>query len=208
MTTTHIRNYQPGDQAAAYHVCMKTGDHGADGEPFYKEDPDALGRIYVGPYLAYEPDFALILEDEAGVCGYALAAFDTRQFFDRYEKEWRPGLCHEFPMPVGDPNSWSRVEQVYHHYHHPTYFSPEPYEDYPSHLHIDLLARTRGQGLGRRMIEELLERLQRKGSAGVHLELSAVNKSAHGFYSAIGFREISRRGTDEDGSICMGLKFS
>jgi len=207
MTTTHIRNYQPGDQAAAYHVCMKTGDHGADGEPFYQEDPDALGRIYVGPYFAFEPDFALILEDEKGVCGYALAAFDTRQFFDRYEKEWRPRLCQDFPMPDGDPKSWSRVEQVYYHYHHPSYFSPEPYQDYPSHLHIDLLARTRGQGLGRRMIETLLERLQLRGSPGVHLELSAVNERAYGFYAALGFQELSRRGVDEKGSICMGIKF-
>ncbi|NOZ39253.1 MAG: GNAT family N-acetyltransferase [Planctomycetes bacterium] len=207
MTTTHIRSYQPGDQAAAYHVCMKTGDHGADGEPFYQEDPDALGRIYVGPYFAFEPDFALILEDEKGVCGYALAAFDTRQFFDRYEKEWRPRLCQDFPMPGGDSNSWSRVEQVYYHYHHPSYFSPEPYQDYPSHLHIDLLARTRGQGLGRRMIETLLERLQLRGSPGVHLELSAVNERAYGFYAALGFQELSRRGVDEKGSICMGIKF-
>ena len=54
MATT-IRDYRPGDQAAAYFVCLKTGNQGDDGEPFYKEDPDALGRIFVGPYLQFEP---------------------------------------------------------------------------------------------------------------------------------------------------------
>jgi len=92
-----IRPARPGDQADAYYVCLKTGDFGKDGEPFYREDPDALGRIFVGPYLAYEPEMSLILEDGQGVCGYALGAFDSRAFYDRYEKEWRPGLCRQFP---------------------------------------------------------------------------------------------------------------
>ena len=43
-----IRPARPVDEPGAYHVCLKTGNHGQDGEPFYQEDPDALGRIYVG----------------------------------------------------------------------------------------------------------------------------------------------------------------
>ena len=61
-------------------MCLKTGDHGRDGAPFYRDDPDALGRIYVGPYLMFEPELSLILEDDEGICGYALGAFDTRGF--------------------------------------------------------------------------------------------------------------------------------
>jgi len=208
MASTRIRNYQPGDKAATYYICMKTGDSGGDGEPFYKEDPDALGRIYVGPYLTFEPDFALVLEVDEEVSGYALGAFDSRQFYNRYEREWRPNLCEKFPPPSGDKNSWSRVEQAYYLYHHPDYFFPKSYEDYPSHLHIDLLARTQGQGHGRRMIEELLERLRRRDSPGVHLELSGTNERAHGFYRALGLQELSRHGTGEDESICMGMKLT
>ena len=92
-----IRPARTGDQAGAYHVCLKTGDFGKDGEPFYREDPDALGRIFVGPYLVYEPELSLILEDGQGVCGYALGAFDSRAFYARYETEWRPDLCKQFP---------------------------------------------------------------------------------------------------------------
>src|SRR5437870_7801966 len=87
-----IRLARPGDEPGAYYVCLRTGDNGKDGEPFYREDPDALGRIFVGPYLAYEPELSLILEDEQGICGYALGAFDSHAFFARYEKEWRPNL--------------------------------------------------------------------------------------------------------------------
>ena len=55
-----IRPARSGDQPGAYYVCLKTGDFGKDGEPFYREDPDALGRIFVGPYLAYEAELSLI----------------------------------------------------------------------------------------------------------------------------------------------------
>lgn len=199
-----IRPAKPGDQAAAYRVCLKTGDYGKDGEPFYREDPDALGRIFVGPYLAFELELSLVLEGPEGVCGYALGALDTRRFYERYEKEWRPSLCGQFPAPNGDPAQWTRVQQVYHGYHHPDYFYPEPYERYPSHMHIDLLPAAQGRGLGRRMTEQLLERMRECGSPGVHLGMSVYNEPAYGFYRRLGFVELARAGTGPDACIYMG----
>ena len=195
-----IRPARTGDQPGAHYVCLKTGDHGKDGEPFYREDPDALGRIFVGPYLVFEPDLSLILEDEQGVCGYAFGAFDSRAFFARYESEWRPKLCAQFPDPQGDRRQWTRVQEVYSWYHHPDYFCPEPYAVYPSHLHIDLLERARGRGYGRRILEEVIEKLRQRGSAGVHLGVSILNQPAQGFYQRLGFRELIRH----DNVIYMG----
>ncbi len=200
---TNIRDCQPGDEPGAYYVCMKTGDDGKDGAPFFAEDPDALGRIYVGPYLDFASELALILEDDQGVCGYALAALDSRAFFDRYEREWRPQLYERFPPPSGDRATWTRLESVYHLYHHPDYFCPEPYEQYPSHLHIDLLPRAQGRGYGRRMIEQLLDRLRSQESPGVHLGMSATNQDAHDFYIVLGFIELVRH----DEAIYMGMRF-
>jgi ribosomal protein S18 acetylase RimI-like enzyme len=205
MNECMIRLARPGDEPGAYRVCLKTGDHGADGEPLFREDPDALGRIYVGPYLAFEPELSLVLEDGEGICGYALGAFDSCAFYERYEAEWRPGLCARFPAPQGDAGAWSRVEQVHYCYHHPDYFCPEPYAAYPSHLHIDLLPRAQGRGYGRRMIERNMETLRRRGSPGAHLGLSALNVRALGFYQRLGFRELIRVGTANDGCIYMGI---
>lgn len=199
-----IRNYQPGDQTGAYYVCLKTGDNGQDGEPFYRDDPDALGRIYVGPYLHFEPRLALILEDTAGVCGYALAALDSHEFYDRYEHEWRPDLCRQFPAPTGHPSTWSRTQAAHQLYHCPDYFCPEPYAAFPSHAHIDLLPRAQGQGHGRRMMEEVMRRLKALGAPGVHLGMSAVNHAAYAFYRKLGFQELVRQGEGADGSIYLG----
>ena len=204
MSTFSIRSARPDDRAAAYYVCLKTGDHGGDGEPFYGDDPDALGRIFVGPYLAFEPELGLMLEDEAGVCGYAFGAFDSRAFYARYESEWRPRLCAHYPMPQGDPSAWTRAETVHSWYHHPDYYCPEPYDAYPSHMHIDLLERAQGRGFGRRMMDEVMDRLRRRGSPGVHLGVSVRNEPAQGFYRRLGFSELIRVGTGSDGVVYMG----
>lgn len=200
-----LRGARPGDEPGAYHVCLRTGDHGADGEPFYRDDPDALGRIYAGPYLAFAPELALILEDEAGMAGYALGVADTRAFHASYEREWRPRLCARFPAPTGPREHWSRVQEVHDLYHHPDYFTPEPYADFPAHLHIDLLPRAQGAGWGRRMIAALCGRLRERGVPGVHLGMSARNWRADGFYRRLGFHELGRVGDDRDGCVYLGL---
>jgi ribosomal protein S18 acetylase RimI-like enzyme len=201
-----IRPATPSDQQGAYDVCLKTGDYGQDGQPFYQDDPDALGRVFVGPYLTLEPDLSLILEDEQGVCGYALGALDSDAFYARYEAQWRPDLCARFPAPEGDPSLWTRVQQVHHSYHHPDYFCPEPYDWYPSHLHIDLLPRAQGRGYGRRMIEQIMDTLRSRGSPGAHLGVSTLNARAFGFYRHLGFRELMRVGSAPDECIYMGRK--
>ena len=201
-----IRPATPADQPGAYHVCLKTGNYGNDGEALYATDPDALGRIFVGPYLAFEPELSLVLEDEHGICGYALAARDSREFYARYDAEWRPALCARFPPPAGDPSGWTPVQQVQHVYHHPDFFCPEPYDWYPSHLHIDMLPRAQGQGYGRRMIERTLASLVRQGSPGVHLGVSVFNTRAERFYRHLGFQELIRAGDGPDACIYMGRR--
>jgi ribosomal protein S18 acetylase RimI-like enzyme len=204
---TIIRDYRPGDERPAYFVCLRTGNNGDDGEAFFQEDPDALGRMYVGPYLRFEPRLALILEDDNGVCGYALGALDSRSFYERYEKEWLPELRARFPDPTGDPSTWTRVQSVHHLYHHPDYFCPEPYEDYPAHLHIDLIPRVHRQGHGRRMMNELMDRLRAGGAQGVHLAMAASNDRAYRFYASLGFVELCRRGDGDDETVYLGKRF-
>jgi GNAT superfamily N-acetyltransferase len=203
---TLIRDYRQGDEGPAYYVCLKTGNNGDDAEPLYKDDPDALGRIFVGPYLRFEPGLALILEDEEGVSGYALGALDSRTFYDRYEREWRPELCARFPAPSGDPSSWTRAQSTHYIYHNPDYFCPEPYEIYPAHLHIDLMPRMHRQGHGSRMMTQLMERLRTKGAPGVHLGMAASNFRAYRFYTKLGFEELCRHGESDDESIYMGKR--
>ena len=189
----NIRRCEPRDVDAAYDVCLRTGDNGDDASRAF-DDPMALGHIYVGPYLKLEPQLAFVLEDPQGVCGYALGALDSKTFYDAYLNQWLPEIRQRHPEPTGDPARWTRTQKVYFDYYHPEIFMPEPDSQYPSHLHIDLLPRARGRGLGRGMMNVLLAELTSKGSPGVHLGMGATNARAEQFYRKLGFHELARVG--------------
>ena len=155
MSECVIRRARPGDQPGAYHVCLKTGDHGRDGERCYRDDPDALGRIYVGPYLAFEPELSFVLEDDRASAAMRWARSIHAPSTPATSASGARASARDFRQPTGDPSTWTPVQHVYHAYHHPDYFCPEPYDRHPSHLHIDLLERARGRGHGRRLIEHV-----------------------------------------------------
>ena len=203
-----IRTCRAHDTAAAYEVCLKTGDSGADGTHLYRDAPQALGHLYVGPYLRYEPELSFVLEDAAGVCGYVLAALDSARFYHQMVNEWLPELCQAHPAPTGDPAKWTPTEQLYFEYHNYQVYYPPAFHAYPSHAHIDLLARAQGCGQGRRMMDHQLDQLRQRGSPGVHLCLSAVNHRAHRFYQKLGFTELARGGSPESPVIYMGLRLA
>jgi ribosomal-protein-alanine N-acetyltransferase len=62
------------------------------------------------------------------------------------------------------------------------------------HAHLALLAvqpKSRREGLGRRMIEWLVDSAYAAGIAAIHLELRSSNQSARRFYLALGFNETA-----------------
>ena len=187
----HIRPYREEDNASVYEVCLRTGDGGNDATHLY-DDPRALGNIYAGPYVTMEPELAFVLEDNQGVCGYVLGAPDSKSFFRAYEREWLPVLRGRHPEPTGDPANWSQTQKVYHEYYHPEIHVPEPHDLYPSHVHIDLLPRAQGRGMGAKMMEAELSALIKLGSPGVHLGVAVSNHRADRFYRKLGFHELIR----------------
>ena len=203
--TFTIRPARPEDRSAAYRVCLETGDEGRDGTPYYRDDPDALPRIFVGPYVAFAPDLAWVVEDDEGVCGYCLGVADSAAFYDAFERHWRPELVARFPAPIGDPATWTRAQQIHHLYHHPDHLIPGPPGHYPAHVHIDLLPRAQRRGLGKKMMGILLDDLRRRGLPGVHLGVGTGNGRAQTFYRKLGFTELCRVG-GADGCTFMGLR--
>jgi ribosomal protein S18 acetylase RimI-like enzyme len=70
------------------------------------------------------------------------------------------------------------------------YKSPENTALYPAHLHIDLLPRAQGHGMGRKIMMVFLERLRELAVSGVHLGVSKKNLNATQFYQHLGFKKL------------------
>jgi ribosomal protein S18 acetylase RimI-like enzyme len=184
-----IRDAQPGDLDALYRIALATGDSGTDAAHLYR-DPKLVGSLYAAPYLVLEPGFALVVEDESGVGGYILGALDTLAFEARLEAEWWPALRPRHTDPTGDPASWTRDQVGAYQIHHPRPPPGRIVGPYPSHLHINLLPRLQGRGIGQAMIDAWLARIAAAGSRGMHLGVSPTNHRGLRFYRVYGLEEF------------------
>jgi GNAT superfamily N-acetyltransferase len=182
-----IRKYQPGEERELYDICLLTGDSGEDASGLHR-DPALLGEVYVGPYLRFAPEHAFVDVDSSGVGGYVLGAPDTVAFEQTCERSWWPPLRDRYPLGTfAEDTPDDRIVRLIHN---PPTASPDVVERYPAHLHIDLLPRLQGRGVGRRLITTLFDSLAAVGVPGVHLGVSTANPRAIGFYRHMGFTEV------------------
>jgi len=178
------RPYQPADLADVHNICVKTGASGEDATGKFSND-DLLPDIYVGPYVRLQPEFAFVVEGADRVAGYIVAAADTRSFVERYRDEWLPGFAAKYSLVEPACSLEARVINIGHH---PESMLNAGLDDYPAHLHIDLLPEVQGQGIGRLLIRTLLGTLGDAGVTGVHLGVGPKNLKARAFYARLGFR--------------------
>ena len=97
-----IRAAGNGDLEPCYAVSLATGLAGGDASRLYR-DPRLMGHLYVAPYLRLEPRLALVVEDEAGVAGFAVGTLDTAAWEERLEAEWWPDLRRRYLDPADVP---------------------------------------------------------------------------------------------------------
>ena len=95
-----------------------------------------------------------------------------------------------------------REKNLFRYIQNPPLRSKEVINQYPSHLHIDLLEKAQGRGIGKAMMLLLLETLREQGSKGVHLGMGAQNDRAFIFYTKLGFTLLDKN----DDEWTMGLK--
>jgi len=190
-----VRPYRDNDLDDLYRICLQTGDGGRDATSMF-DDPRLLGHVFAAPYGLFEPSLAFVAEDAAGVGGYIVGALDSRAFAKRLEAGWWPALRDRYPAPPSGlrPDQWTPAQRVARFIHVPLTVPAELAEDYPSHLHINLVPRLQSRGLGRQLMNTLMRALRERGSAGLHLFVWPGNQRAVGFYRHLGFTEISAEG--------------
>ncbi|HPG74815.1 MAG TPA: GNAT family N-acetyltransferase [Rhodoglobus sp.] len=178
-----IRLYRPADRADVYNVCVRTAAAGGDATGIYSSD-DLMPDVFAGPYLAFQPDLAFVVDVGDRVAGYVIAAADTRAFVERVRQEWVPTFASKYPEP--SPTDAPIVAMGVD----PERMLVPEVDEYPAHLHIDLLPELQGQGCGRALIDTLRAELARRGIPGLHLTMDPANLPARAFYDRLGFVEL------------------
>jgi len=188
-----IRKYTPADHTAVSRVCLLTGAGGTDATGHFESD-ELIPDIWARPYLALEPDWAWVVDEGNGAVGYILCAPNTRGFTESYRERWLPVLAaryeHVDPPRIED-------EQMRHLGFWPERMLIPEVDEYPAHLHIDLLPEFQGKGLGRELIATLADALRAARVPGLHLSMDAANTGARAFYDRLGFSELPSSTADE-----------
>ena len=173
------------DLPALYRVALVTGDGGDDATAQHG-DPDLIGHVFVGPYVALASGRSFAVVDERGIAGYVLGAPSTPTFLAERELDWfaplrrRYGVVDTGQLTLADRDILELFDAPYP-------VTDELVERFPAHLHIDLLERCRGRGVGRAAMARMMQALADGGAHGVHLEVDQRNERAIGFYRSLGF---------------------
>ena len=178
-----IRSFRASDRDDVYDVCVRTGNAGGDARGRYPTD-ELLGDIWAGPYLELEPELAFVVavpRTEGGerVAGYILGTANTRGFVERYRREWLPRLAAKY---AEDEDTWAGF--------HPERMLIHGVDEYPAHLHIDLLPELQRQGWGSELMRRFLSAAAERGARGAHLSFDPANTGAAAFYDRLGFRPL------------------
>lgn len=185
-----IRPYRPSDRDAIYEICLGTGRSGKDATGWLEND-DVLPDIYALPYVDLAPETAFVVDVDGRARGYILGVADTAAFVDRLRTEWLPGFEAKYPLTGEDTPTQRFLRDA----RRPERMLIPELDEYPAHLHIDLLPDLQGQGLGRMLVRTLTTELRSRGTPGLWLEYGADNVGAGAFYRRLGFAPLPSSAT-------------
>jgi GNAT superfamily N-acetyltransferase len=97
-------------------------------------------------------------------------------------------MASTYPLAAaGEPVPDAGLLEVFRH---PEGMLNPATDDFPAHLHIDILPSHQGGGNGRRLIDTFMDAAGRAGAPGAHVTVSLANARAHGFYERVGFKRL------------------
>ena len=196
-----LRSVRPDDLEALYRICLVTGASGQDASSLHN-DPKLLGHIYAAPYAVLEPEQSLVAEDDEGVAGYLVGTLDTNRFAALLERDWWPALREHYNDPSLDltPADRSRIVAI----RQPEVNPPHLVARYPAHIHMNLLPRVRGQGIGTALVQQWVAKAQVARVPGIHLGANAGNTGGIAFWTKAGFTPVETIGR----TVWFGMKLA
>lgn len=186
-----IRPYEEKDKENVRFVCLNS-----EGECTMTEtEQHFILTTYCNYYIEKEGRNCFVAADDND---RAIAYIICTQDFDKYKETFLKEYVTKLPEgeTVWGVNSRKlasgsvRLQEKYKN-------------EFPAHLHIDVLPEYHRQGIGHKLVDALAEHLKNKGVCGVMLTVGAGNTIGQGFYNKYGFELIEKDGDD----IAFGLRF-
>uniref|UniRef100_A0A672MQB8 Protein O-GlcNAcase-like n=1 Tax=Sinocyclocheilus grahami TaxID=75366 RepID=A0A672MQB8_SINGR len=200
-----IRPYFPKDESSIYKICKEMFTEGCEGIFFSDESPDLIGDRLVGGFLTLSPDYGFVLEDEEGICGYALGTVDVKPFVTKCKMSWIPFMQEKYNKPDTEKDL-SEAEKMMLSFHEEEEEGlPESFlSNFPSLIKVDIHAKVTDPSVAKSMMGCLLSSLKANGSHGAFCEVRQMDKRMLDFYSKLGCFEVAKMEGFPKDVIIMG----
>lgn len=170
-----IRPYQDKDRDDVRQVCVVTADNVETDKA-----KAILWTLFCDYYIEQEPDCCFVAADDNDVAkGYIIASSDYRQ----YEKTFRKVYIKRL-RKVSFMGSIEKCVELL--------IGRKYAKHYPAHLHIDIDPSCQRMGLGHKLMNALVMRLDEKDVKGVYLIVGKTNEKGVNFYKKYGFKQVSK----------------
>lgn len=166
-----IRPCEARDLDAARGICEETSSI----ELKTEQDRRFLLLTFCDAYVRYADCCFVAADENDRAVGYIFCASDTRRFFKDFRKHILPEIASLGPKYAVMGRGVCVAQSLC------AVFAP-------AHLHIDLTAAARGQGVGTALVKTLKAELKARGIAKVGLTVSRKNVNAVRFYERNGFK--------------------
>uniref|UniRef100_A0A8C5AT23 Protein O-GlcNAcase n=1 Tax=Gadus morhua TaxID=8049 RepID=A0A8C5AT23_GADMO len=200
-----IRPYFPKDETAIYSICKEMYSEGMEEEvPFSEQDSDLIGDRLVGGILSLSPDYGFVLEDEEGICGYAIGTEHVKPFVKKCKLTWIPCMQEKYHKPDCEKDL-SDAEKMMLSFHEEEEGLPESFlSNFPSLIKVDIHAKVTDPSVAKSMMGCLLSSLKANGSNGAFCEVRQTDKRMLDFYSKLGCFEVAKMEGFPKDVILMG----
>ena len=199
-----IRQFRSNDLDALYRISLATGLAGGDASHLYA-DPKLMGHIYAAPYALLEPQLALVVEDGDGVAGFAVGTIDTTAWERKLEQSWWPVLRERYALPPEvDAAGWTPDQRRAFMIHRPALTPPAVAAAYPAHLHLNLVPRLHGRGVGTSLFNHWTSLANAQGAKALHVAVNRANIGATSFWRKMGFADLALDGLPEGRTLWQG----
>lgn len=202
MPQVEIRKFKKSDENDILNICYRTGYMGEDltGKNLFN-DIKLFGYLFCLYYLNYETEHCFVAVDKNDsdrIIGYIIGTSDSkRQEFQFVLKMgWRIVLRLFFVTLWIYPQCfWILLTFIFRvgvRYMSPFFkFGPKNlYDEYPAHLHINILPEYQRYGVGSKLIEKFEQHMRENKVLGIHLRTSNQNYKALPFYSKLGYNKL------------------
>ena len=189
-----VRRYRPADREQIRAIARRTASHRNALESLFS-DPEVMADLLTRYYTDFEPNSLWVAVQDATVIGYLSGCLHSTWRRRRMARSIFPRALWRALQggALWRRETWHLARSLVRTFGLGEGRRMKPIlTRYPAHLHINLRPGTRGQGIGRALVERFEAQARSAGVPGVHARVHAANDAARGFFASLGYESVRR----------------